>query len=178
MSKPRVNSSSVFSGTCCPERGSLFPHQLFLVFSELQHWTMKLSQSSSLLLLCAVCLIGTAFGNMCDFTLDLDGIQSSVFDTNTPALVAFTRDEEDDSAARELMERAVESLGELGFCVSTFDCSDSKHAKVCSITAGNYPLLSLYLGEPKKNPYTKKVSVIVILISKCLSYDYFHWFVC
>lgn len=111
----------------------------------------------SLLPLSVACVIGSAFGNLCDFVLDAESLQSSVFDTNTPALVAYTR--EDEEQTHHLMEGPLASLGELGFCVGTFDCSNPKHSKQCSITAGNFPFLSLYLDEPKKNPYTKKVTI-------------------
>lgn len=115
----------------------------------------------SLLPLSVACVIGSALGNLCDFVLDGDSLQSSVFDTSTPSLVAFTKDEDENNpVTSQLMEASLTSLGHLGFCVATFDCSQSKHAKLCSITAGHYPFLSLYLGEPKKNPYTKKVSLI------------------
>jgi hypothetical protein len=114
----------------------------------------------SLLSLSVASVISSALGNLCDFVLDAEGLQTSVFDTNTPALIAFTADEGEDAVTSQLMEGSVASLGHLGFCVATFDCLDPKHAKLCSVTGGNFPFLNLYLGEPKKNPYTKKVSVL------------------
>lgn len=102
-------------------------------------------------------LLGSTAATLCPFDLDADTLQTSVLDSSSPALVAFTQDL--DAPTTELMEGAVASLGGLGFCVATFDCADPKHAKTCSITGGNFPFLALYLGEPKMNPYTKKVSL-------------------
>jgi hypothetical protein len=102
-------------------------------------------------------VIGQVAGNACDFVLTAETLQTSVFDTNTPSLVAFTKeDETEDNSVGSLMETTAASLGDVGFCVGTFDCSDAKHAKLCSVTAGHFPALALYLEEPKKNPYTKK----------------------
>jgi hypothetical protein len=105
-------------------------------------------------------LLGTTAATLCPFDLDADTLQTSVLDSSSSALVAFTQDL--DAPTTELMEGAVASLGGLGFCVATFDCVDPKHAKTCSITGGNFPFLALYLGEPKMNPYTKKVRLCTL----------------
>lgn len=122
-------------------------------------------RNSLLSLSVTLCAIGSTLGNLCDFVLDAESLQRSVFDTDTPSLVAFTNTPGGiDEDTNQLMEGSLASLGNLGFCVGTLDCSDSKHSKLCSITAGNFPFLSLYVDKPKLNPYTKKVRVVFPLL--------------